>query len=209
MLVSQAHSLIACATEDEITTKGSSMALLIGSQARVIFVATLAAFCLFWADALRAQETTALPDYVIEQFGTPPQIPQGPFSEELQSAVQVAFVDSMVQSNWGTEQSLALNQIALSKDPRIAWIISDLMRFVSSRQLSAALADAASRLLGKKLQNGDHWGAVTNHLIAWDIPAPPDYLRVKRTIFTSIVPGWERIFVEGKIDWRHVSWGVF
>ena len=43
--------------------------------------------------------------------------------------------------------------------------------------------------------------------MAWDIPAPPEYLAVKRAIFTNIVPGWERIFVEGDIDWRMVSWG--
>jgi hypothetical protein len=48
---------------------------------------------------------------------------------------------------------------------------------------------------------------ITDYLIAWDIPAPPGYLDVKRTIFTAIVPGWERIFVEGDIDWRLVSWG--
>jgi len=40
--------------------------------------------------------------------------------------------------------------------------------------------------------------------------SPPDYLRVKRTIFTTVIPGWEEIFVEGNIDWRLVSWsGVF
>ena len=38
-------------------------------------------------------------------------------------------------------------------------------------------------------------------------PPPPDYLRAKRAIFTSLVPGWDKIFVEGNIDWRHVSWG--
>ncbi|MEL6980694.1 MAG: DUF3179 domain-containing (seleno)protein, partial [Pseudomonadota bacterium] len=29
----------------------------------------------------------------------------------------------------------------------------------------------------------------------------------KRTIFTHAVPGWDKIFVEGDIDWRLVSWG--
>ena len=43
--------------------------------------------------------------------------------------------------------------------------------------------------------------------MAWDIPAPPGYLTYKRQIFTSLIPGWENIFVEGDIDWRHVSWG--
>ncbi|MEC8198749.1 MAG: DUF3179 domain-containing (seleno)protein, partial [Pseudomonadota bacterium] len=51
------------------------------------------------------------------------------------------------------------------------------------------------------------WSDVTDLLMAWDIPAPQDYLRVKRAIFTGIVLGWEKIFVEGDIDWRHVSWG--
>jgi len=44
-------------------------------------------------------------------------------------------------------------------------------------------------------------------LIAWDIPAPPDYLDYKRTIFSANIPGWENLFVEGDIDWRLVSWG--
>ena len=57
------------------------------------------------------------------------------------------------------------------------------------------------------MQGQNPWGNVTDHLIAWDIPAPPDYLGYKRAIFTNIVPEWDRIFVEGDIDWRHVSWG--
>ena len=43
--------------------------------------------------------------------------------------------------------------------------------------------------------------------MAWDIPAPPDYLRAKKTIFTTVVSTWDKIFVKGNIDWRHVSWG--
>ena len=65
----------------------------------------------------------------------------------------------------------------------------------------------ASHLLGIASPLINQWGVVTNHLIAWDIPAPPDYLQVKRAIFTNFVPGWEKIFIEGNIDWRHVSWG--
>ena len=48
---------------------------------------------------------------------------------------------------------------------------------------------------------------VTNRLIAWGRPAPPDYLRFKRAIFTTAVPGWDRIIVKGDIDLRLVSWG--
>ena len=34
-----------------------------------------------------------------------------------------------------------------------------------------------------------------------------NYLKYKRKIFTNLIPGWEKIFVKGDIDWRHVSWG--
>ncbi|WP_421724366.1 DUF3179 domain-containing (seleno)protein [Bauldia sp.] len=176
------------------------------SRSRVLLFAPLVALALLWSDAVRA-ETAALPDYVIEQFGTPPDIPDGPLSEAVEAAVEVAFIDSMAQSNWGPDQTAALGTIAGSNDPRLVWLISDLMRFVSDRGLQVALTDAAGTLLGKPLRNENPWGVVTDHLIAWDIPAPPDYLTAKRAIFTSLVPGWDQIFVEGDIDWRHVSWG--
>jgi len=183
------------------------MASVIGFQSRILIIASLVALSLFCFHALRAQEVAPLPDYVIKQFGKPPATPQGPLSEQLKSAVQVAFIDSMTQSSWGRDQSIALGEIAESKDPRIVWIIADLMRFASGQKLNSALVNAAFKLLDKKVSNDNHWGTVTDHLIAWDIPAPPDYLRAKRAIFTGAVPGWEKIFVEGTIDWRHVSWG--
>ncbi|MEO1579962.1 MAG: DUF3179 domain-containing (seleno)protein [Pseudomonadota bacterium] len=149
----------------------------------------------------------ALPDYAIEQFGTPPAIPDGDLSEGVKIAVDMAFVNSATQSTWGRDQSLALAEVAASGDPRLAWIVADLMRFSSGRQLNAELAAAAATLLGIEEPRQNQWGVITDHLIAWDIPAPPDYLPVKRAIFTSLVPGWQGIFVEGEIDWRHVSWG--
>jgi len=148
-----------------------------------------------------------LPDYVVERFGQPPAVPKGPLGEELKAAVKVAFIDSVSSSGWGRDQEIALKTIAESGDPRIGWILGDLMRFVNEAELHKVLADAAAELLGLKLDKQNHWGNVTDHLMAWDIPAPPDYLQAKRAIFTNIVPGWEKIFVEGDIDWRHVSWG--
>ena len=170
-------------------------------------VAAILALALFWFDGLKAQEAAPLPQYVIEQFGEPPVVPDGPLTPSLQSAVQMAFVDSIVQNSWGRDQTIALDEIAESKDPRIVWIISDFMRFAPDSGLHRLLADTAAELLGIPVSNDVHWGVVTDHLIAWDIPAPPDYLRVKRAIFTTVVPGWDKIFVEGDIDWRLVSWG--
>ncbi|MEL7177533.1 MAG: DUF3179 domain-containing (seleno)protein [Pseudomonadota bacterium] len=165
------------------------------------------ALSLSGAGALWAQDGAPLPDYVIAEFGAPPAIPDGPLPETVQRAVKMAFVDSVTQSTWGRDQRTALAEVAASGDPRLAWIVSDLMRFSNGPDLTAALAEAATGLLGKEIPTRNAWGVVTDHLIAWDIPAPPDYLEAKRAIFTNLIPGWDRIFVEGNIDWRMVSWG--
>lgn len=173
----------------------------------VWFVAPVIALSLFWSDGARGQTTGALPDYVIEEFGRPPDVPLGPLSDALRAAMQVAFVDSFTQSSWQDAQSAALAQIVASDDPRLAWLISDMMRFVTNGRLSVTLTKAAADLLKVDPPTQNQWEVITNYLIAWDIPAPPDYLQVKRAIFTTAVPGWDLIFVEGDIDWRLVSWG--
>lgn len=176
-------------------------------RSRIYLIASLLTLSLLWTDGLQAQEKNQPPAHVIKEFGKPPAVPEGLLSKALQSSVTVAFIDSMAQSTWQKDQATALGEIVEAKDPRIAWLIADLMRFVRDPGFNAELADAAAKLLGIEFPIENHWGVITDHLIAWDIPAPPDYLRAKRAIFTNFVPGWERIFVEGNIDWRHVSWG--
>ena len=183
------------------------MVLTSGPARRPVLTALLCALTLIWSAAALADDAKPLPDYVTETFGPRPDVPEGPLSPAMQFAVRVAFVDSVTLSVWDENQEKALVELATSKDPRLAWIVSDLMRFVSSPHLNAKLSHLASELLGKRFDSGNDWGVVTDHLLAWDIPAPPDYLAVKRAIFTNLVPGWEKIFVEGDIDWRLVSWG--
>lgn len=170
-------------------------------------LALLVALLPFTPKGAFAQSAGALPNHVIEEFGAPPPVPTGRLSGSLRAAVTTAFVDSFTQSRWLSEQTAALAEVAASKDPRLAWIISDMMRFVQNDALNVALTNAAASLLRIEAPTRNEWGIITDHLIAWDIPAPPDYLQVKRAIFTNAVPGWERIFVEGDIDWRLVSWG--
>ena len=183
------------------------MASSISSHTRIFLATLIAALSLLLGQNLQAQEAKPLPSYVIKKYGKAPKIPKGPLTAELKALVETAFVESMVDTTWGPKQTEALVKISKSKDPRVAWIVSDLMRFANSRDLNSELTRAASGLLGKKISDDNSWGNVTDHLIAWKVPAPPDYLRVKRAIFTSIVPGWDKIFVEGTIDWRLVSWG--
>ncbi len=183
------------------------MASLVGYKSRILFAAILSTLAIFLINVSSAHAEKTVPQYVIDQFGQPPAVPDGDLSKELHAAVKTAFIDSVQGSSWGEEQDSALKTISESKDPRLVWIISDLLRFTSGQQLDTALNVAASKLLGKDLPAQNSWGSVTDHLIAWDIPAPPNYLEAKRAIFTSIVPGWDKIFIEGEIDWRHVSWG--
>ena len=149
----------------------------------------------------------SLPRGEEQDFGTPPAVPNGALKADVKKALNTAFGDNLKTSTWGDEQRAALAILSKSKDPRVVWAISDFMRIVSHSSLHELLTSAASELLETSLSGGNAWEIITNHLIAWDIPAPPGYLTYKRNIFTMIVPQWEHIFVEGDIDWRHVSWG--
>ena len=156
--------------------------------------------------ANESETAPSLSKFVLEQFGSPPQVPVGELEADLQQAVREVFINSLTAPSWGRDQTSSLALISESKDPRLAWLIADLMRF-SNPDLSELLAGTASSLLDIVYSNNNYWGVTTDHLIAWKIPAPPDYLDYKRGIFTTLIPGWEKIFVEGDIDWRHVSWG--
>ena len=174
---------------------------------RGVAAAFLALASLVLPGAAEADGVKPLAPHVIAEFGHPPKAPEGPLSPEIEAAIRAVFVDNLPDYAWGAEEQAALDAIARSGDPRLAWIVSDLMRFSWRTSLDDALGRAGAALLGIEYKTPQRWGELTDHLIAWDIPAPPGYLEVKRAIFTNFIPGWERIFVEGKIDWRHVSWG--
>jgi len=185
------------------------MAPALPSQSRIWLIATLTALAVTWAGMAQAQTqySRTVPAYVIEEFGEPPATPDGPLSDTLQAAVQTAFVDTVNQRTWDMRNVEGLLQIAESQDPRLVWLISDMLRFASGGEWQTALARAAYKLMEIRPRSFNHWGVITNHMIAWDIPAPPNYFQLKRAIFTGVEPNWDPIFVDGDIDWRHVSWG--
>lgn len=154
-----------------------------------------------------AADRPMLSERVIARFGTPPPIPDGPLSKGVKQAVDIVFVEALESGNWGAAQEDALKVIADSNDPRLVWLISDLMRVAGSTGLMTALAVGGDALLDTTVDTNNIWGDTVDHLIAWDIPAPPDYLEYKRNVYTMIVPEWERLFAPGDIDWRHLSWG--
>lgn len=154
-----------------------------------------------------AYNSADLSEHVIQYFGQPPAVPTGALSDDLAKAVNTVFKESIVNGNWGPDQSIALETISKSGDPRLAWLVMDLMRFLTQPALVANLGLTTENLLQIEVADNNYWGTATDHLMAWNIPAPPNYLDYKKTIFTELVPGWDKLFVEGDIDWRHVSWG--
>ncbi len=84
------------------------------------------------------------------------------------------------------------------------------MRFIQGGDISTRLTDAWSELTGVAIPtNESAWGFTTNHMIAWDVPAPPNYIDYKRQLFELVDPRWAPLFddPDATVDWRWVSWG--
>ena len=182
------------------------MTVAFASPSRYIFALLVTVFAFGWVEMSKAQSAD-LPDYVVAQFGTPPAIPVGPLSEEVMELLQAAVIDTITEGRWDPNKEDILLKLGEAGDPRAAWVISDMLRFVTSYELNVWFSAAAANLLDIEAPTENFWGVITDHLIAWDIPEPPEYLEMKRAVFTTILPDMEDIFVEGDIDWRLVSWG--
>ncbi len=114
----------------------------------------------------------------------------------------------------GSVDREALEGLAASRDARQGWLLSDLLRFVRSAEDEQALVETFVRLTGRDPREDPEfaesaWRSVTNHLIAWDLPAAPGYVATKAELFTAVEPGWRPFFADrdADIDWRLVSWG--
>ncbi len=108
----------------------------------------------------------------------------------------------------------ALRGLAASGDARQGWLLSDLLRFAQSEGEERAIVDAFAQLTGRDPRRDpafarSAWSSVTNHLIAWNLPAASGYVTAKALLFTAIEPGWRAFFADrhADVDWRLVSWG--
>ena len=100
-------------------------------------------------------------------------------------------------------------RIGDSEDVRLAWIISDMMRFVGDSTALTALEQAFWKLTGEPEGSIRSWPGVTNYLIANDVPAPEGYQRWKSMLYTRFGEEWAPFFddPDADVDWRYVSWG--
>ena len=149
-----------------------------------------------------------LPEGVLREFGSPPPVPTGELDAELLASVDTLLGQRLLDRQFDDLTFEAIRAIGSSEDPRTAWWLTDLLRVVRDPDLAATISGSLSELLGVGFDPFDAWGDSVDHLIAWDIPAPPDYLAYKRNVYLVVESRWDRLFVEeSEIDWRMVSWG--
>lgn len=139
-------------------------------------------------------------------YPSPPNVPSGPLEprvvDELQGLVAWAL--------GGIYEREALDAAVAADDPRVAWLLADVMRFVQFGEQAVDLRSAFARLTGVRLDGEDHPPFVDamNHLFAWDLPAFPEYDALKADLYAALEPGWQPFFEENvTIDWRYVTWG--
>ena len=70
------------------------------------------------------------------------------------------------------------------------------------------VVDAFEELSGAELP-GEPVTSMGDRVLAWDLPAPPDYRLLKRDLFLLIEPRWAPFFEDedSAIDWTRVGWG--
>lgn len=179
----------------------------IRTRLRIALLAILLPLVALVSPAAQAEEAKPLSTYVIASFGTPPPIPDGPVAPETQAALERIVEHSFGQSNWRPTDTDAFETVARSGDPRVAWLLTDMMRFTWRPEFLDALTSTSISMLDIEIDTLRQRREIIDFLIAWDMPAYPGYLDQKRAIFINYVPGWERIFVPGDIAWQLVSWG--
>jgi Protein of unknown function (DUF3179) len=143
-------------------------------------------------------------------YPAPPSAPAGPLEPSVERAVSTLLSALLA----GALDREALRDVAGSRDARLGWLLSDVLRFTPPGTDQDALVSAFRRLTGVAVRHDpafadSPWLSLTNHLIAWDLPAPPRYRARKARLFLALEPGWEPFFVDrdADIDWRLVSWG--
>ena len=136
-------------------------------------------------------------------FGEAPEVPSGPLSDEATAAVDAIF-DRIDRPVAGSQ----FEAFARTGDARLAWLLADLLRFSTEPSVNQTAVRAASQLTGVEFSAPVPWVGITDHLIAWDLPAFPGYESYKARLYTFIEPRWDFLFAEpNDIDYRLLSWG--
>ncbi|HXH89725.1 MAG TPA: DUF3179 domain-containing (seleno)protein [Gaiellaceae bacterium] len=174
------------------------------------FVATLlllASGCAGDAEREARAPATTVPTY---SFPDAPIVVDEPLGRRVDEALSRLLPEAAV----GILDPEALKVIAASRDARLGWLVSDLLRFYQGGVEERQLVSAFQQLTGVDVRKDPlisegAWRTVTDHLIAWELPAPPGYRERKAQLYTALEPGWKPFFADAdsEIDWRLVAWG--
>ena len=144
------------------------------------------------------------------EYPAAPAVPDGDLDAPVANAA-AQLVESAAHDGFDRE---ALDTVAKSGDGRLAWVLQDLLRFIQSGDRERALITAFRSLTGvdpalDPAFADSAWRSIANHLIAWNLPAPPRYRELKAVLFLAVEPGWKPFFADDRsaVDWRLVSWG--
>ena len=157
-------------------------------------------------------ETTAPAEAEVVPYTYPPApaTPSGPVDPGVAAAL-TKLVDGLTDN---VIDLVALDRVVTSKDARHSWLLADLLRFFQESDDERSLVLAVARLGAVDFAPDpafakSPWLSITNHLIAWDLPAAPGYRELKGRLFQQIEPRWKPFFADANadIDWRILSWG--
>ena len=159
---------------------------------------------------LDPRERGALRNFLGYEFPPAPDTPTGPIDQLTVDILEVIWAGLELG---GFDGGLVAS-LADSGDARLAWILSDLLRFFYIGDIHDGAVSAFQRLTGARLNDDpvaerSRWQSVTDHLIAWDLPAFDGYADYKHRLFLLVEPRWEPLFADpdSTIDWRLLSWG--
>ncbi len=147
-------------------------------------------------------EILVVPDDA-RSFPPAPAVPDGPLHPDDQATIEtiigtldIGFSDS-------------ITEFAAQGDARTLWVLADLLRFAQGAGPGQTILATATEMTGVSFDPNRPWSDLTDHLIAWDIPAPPNYEIFKAAVFTTVDDRWNFVFAdaEADVDWRLLSWG--
>lgn len=178
----------------------------VGRLAVALAAVALLAAC-SGGDRLSAQSESQAPlrlrDKYRQPFPATPAAGTGDLAGPVTDAL-ARIAPALRQQRFPTD---AVRTIGMSGDGRLLWYLYDLLR-LAGRDSVAVVVEAFEELSGATFA-GEPFTAMGDRILAWDLPAPPDYRRLKRDLFLLIEPRWAPFFddEDSAIDWRLVGWG--
>ena len=180
-----------------------------GVRVGLAIICVLAAACASADRRGEATTTTAAAAPTSYVYPDPPAVDDDPTPRAT-----AAFDGIVAELLVGEFAASGLDDFVAAGDARHAWLVSDLMRFTADADVLDRLVAAFVDLTGVDPSTDPDfaqspWKSVTDHLITWDLPAPPDYRDSKARLFLAVEPRWAPFFADADaaIDWRWLSWG--